>query len=178
MHRQDKEQTTSLLSQYSVLPSLTPTSEVPLEMDLSLSLSSIEPVVPSPSVMAQTLPVLEKDPLYINVTVKKGDVLEKIAKNNHSSVSAIMKANNLSSTQLKIGQVLKIPTNAPLASSSTPAKVVENKGAEEFYVVKEGDSPWVIASKNHVKLEELLQLNQLDEQKARRLRPGDRIRIR
>ena len=49
---------------------------------------------------------------------------------------------------------------------------------EDFYVVKEGDSPWAIALSNGIRLDELLKLNGLDEQKARKLRPGDRLRIR
>lgn len=129
----------------------------------------------------------------ISVTVKKGDFLEKIAKANNSSVNAIMKANQLASTQLKIGQVLKIPVkngvSTPVATSS-PSQTVQKPVAEvkqkpaavssgdDYYVVKEGDNPWLISSRNHLKLDELLRLNGLDEQKARRLRPGDRLRIR
>lgn len=120
----------------------------------------------------------------VTVTVKKGDFLEKIAKANNSSVAAIMKANNMTSTALKIGQVLKVPskgassavaaTKPKEATAAAPAA----SGSGEYYVVKDGDSPWLIASKNHVKLEELLKLNNLDDQKARKLRPGDRLRIR
>jgi peptidoglycan endopeptidase LytF len=111
------------------------------------------------------------------VTVKKGDVLEKIAKSYHTSVAAIMKVNQLSSTQLKIGQVLKVPTKEGVKLVAPPSQI-EKASLAEYYTVKEGDSPWLIATKNHVKLEELLKLNGLDEQKARKLRPGDRLRIR
>jgi len=112
---------------------------------------------------------------YVNITVKKGDVLEKIARANQTTVTAIMKSNNLTSTQLKIGQNLKIPlANGRSLTPAAPLAPVE----EEYYVVKEGDNPWLIASKNHVKLDQLLQLNGLNEEKARRLRPGDRLRIR
>lgn len=146
-----------------------------------LVFSSTSPLnVPVPILETPTPPVAAapakpsppKEPRFVNVTVKKGDFLEKIAKANQTTVAAIMQANHLSSTQLKIGQVLKIPAS-PLASE---AVLVQN--GEDFYVVKEGDSPWLIASRNHLKLEDLLRLNGLDEQKARRLRPGDRLRIR
>lgn len=117
---------------------------------------------------------------FVEVTVKKGDFLEKIAKANHCSVSAIQRANQLTSTQLKIGQVLKIPlaqdtSEHALATTVAPPKTLV---AENTYIVKEGDNPWLIASRNHMKVEELLRLNGLDEQKARRLRPGDRLKIR
>lgn len=138
--------------------------------------TSIDAILsPSPvQSIASTTPSDTKGP---TVTVKKGDMLEKIAKANGTTVSEIMKINRLASTQLKIGQVLKIPSKDGI--SLTPvAKNAPLSNDTEFYVVKEGDSPWLIASKNHVKLDELLRLNQLDEQKARKLRPGDRLRIR
>jgi peptidoglycan DL-endopeptidase LytF len=111
---------------------------------------------------------------YVQITVKKGDVLEKLAKANQTSVSEIMKANNLNSSQLKIGQVLKIPLTKG-CSAALPALSLADG---DFYIVKEGDSPWLIASRNKINLEELLRLNGLDEQKAKRLRPGDKLRIR
>ncbi len=103
-------------------------------------------------------------------------MLEKIAKANQTTVAAIMKANNMSSTQLKIGQVLRIPVGQKGGSSILTPAGTPAQG--EFYVVKEGDSPWLIASRNKINLEELLRLNNLDEQKAKRLRPGDKLRIR
>jgi LysM repeat protein len=112
-----------------------------------------------------------EQPRVKEVTVKKGDVLERIARQNRVSVSELMKFNNLTGTRLKIGQVLKIPAKAQKAISETTA------GAE-YYTVKNGDNPWVIAVRHHMKVEELLQLNNMDEAKARRLKPGDRIRIK
>ena len=112
---------------------------------------------------------------FVNVTVKKGDFLEKIAKANNTTVAAIMKANNMLSTQLKVGQVLRVPlvdNKKPMISS--PPRSLES----EYYIVKEGDNPWLISTRNKIHLEELLRLNGLDEQKARRLRPGDKLRIR
>jgi peptidoglycan endopeptidase LytF len=113
---------------------------------------------------------------FVNVTVKKGDVLEKLAKANNTTVSAIMKANHLSSTQLKIGQVLKMPLKGEKKGSS--ALNVSSQIEGDYYIVKEGDSPWLIASRNKINLDDLLRLNGLDEQKAKRLRPGDKLRIR
>lgn len=109
----------------------------------------------------------------VNVTVKKGDVLEKIARANQTTVAAIMKANHLTSSQLKIGQVLKIPLPK---EGVMQGAAVTHEG--EYYIVREGDNPWLIASRNKINLEELLRLNDLDEIKAKRLRPGDRLKIR
>jgi LysM repeat protein len=128
-------------------------------------------------------PVMERAPAIVDtqtapstlreVKVKKGDVLEKIARQNHVSVSDIMKANKLSSTRLKIGQTLKIPSVGSKPSIAT----VSNDGAE-YYTIKNGDNPWTIAVKHHMKVDELLKLNGMNEDKARRLKPGDRIRIK
>lgn len=112
------------------------------------------------------------------VIVKKGDVLEKIARHNHTTVADIMKRNGLVSTQLKIGQVLKV---VPTENTNSQVAAVEKKPLDptsaKYYIVKPGDNPWTIAVKNHLKVEELLKLNNMDEEKARKLKPGEKIRI-
>ena len=126
-------------------------------------------------------PLATSSPSFAEVKVKKGDVLEKIARANHVSVQELMKINKLSSTSLKIGQVLKVPGKA-IAKSAAPAKVQNESSATDsslkYYTVKSGDNPWTIAVKNHIKVEDLLRLNSMDEAKARKLKPGDQIRIR
>lgn len=108
------------------------------------------------------------------VTVQKGDTLEKIARANQVSVDEIYSHNHLTTSVLQIGQVLKIPQ----AHQVKTAVVSSAPSEENFYIVKQGDNPWSIAVKNHMKLDELLRLNDLNEEKARRLRPGDKLRIR
>jgi peptidoglycan endopeptidase LytF len=118
---------------------------------------------------------------FVEVRVKKGDVLEKIARNHRTSVQEIMKINKLSSTSLKIGQVLKVPSSIVVAKTATvkESSVAQTSdSAVKYYTVKSGDNPWTIAVKNHIKVEELLRLNNMDEAKARKLKPGDQIRIR
>lgn len=120
----------------------------------------------------------------IDVVVKKGDVLEKIARNNHTTVEQIMKQNQLSTTNLRIGQVLKVtpssaaPKKAATVASTPPAVASSSSSNAKYYTVKNGDNPWTIAVKNHMKVDELLKLNNLDEEKARRLKPGDQLRIK
>jgi LysM repeat protein len=116
---------------------------------------------------------------FLEVIVKKGDSLDKIAKAHHTTVDEIIKTNQLPSSFLKVGQVLKLPTiktAAPVAKKAGPEKVTA--GGPEYYTIKVGDNPWSIAMKHHLKVEELLKLNQLNEEKARKLKPGDRLRIR
>ena len=138
---------------------------------------------------------------YVEVTVKRGDALEKIARSNGVSVEDIKKVNQLTSNKLNIGQVLRIPiskasSNGPVAAAPTvktakPAAVVaENdakKGTEKkiaasaepvYYTIKGGDNPWKIAKQYQVKFEDLLKLNGLNEERARNLKVGDKIRVR
>ncbi len=115
------------------------------------------------------------EPAFVEVKVKRGDVLEKIARHHHCSVSEIMKINKLSSTNLKIGQVLKIATKS---AGSTKKAATSPEAGVKYYTVKSGDNPWTIAVKNHMKVDELLKLNNMDADKAKKLKPGDQIRIR
>lgn len=110
------------------------------------------------------------------IVVKKGDSLDKLARLNHTSVDEIVKLNRLSSTFLKIGQVLKMPEERKLASSNAQKKIQEPKA--QYYTIKVGENPWAIAMRHHMKVDELLKLNGLNEAKARKLKPGDRLRIR
>lgn len=141
----------------------------------------VAPVISSTPQVVATTPIAatqtkSEESSSVTITVKKGDVLEKIARHNNSTVALIMKANNLSSTNLKIGQVLKVPAKG---KKEATAAVAKSEGTEaEYYTVKEGDSPWLIASRNKVKLDDLLRLNAMDEQKAKRLKPGDKLRLR
>ncbi|MBS0653414.1 MAG: LysM peptidoglycan-binding domain-containing protein [Verrucomicrobia bacterium] len=114
--------------------------------------------------------------------VKKGDVLEKIARHHHCTVDEIMKLNKLSTANLRIGQTLKLPVKSSQASSiakapSPSSSSSATEGSPKYYTVKNGDNPWTIAVKNHMKVEDLLKLNNLDQEKARKLKPGDQLRI-
>lgn len=127
---------------------------------------------------------------FVEVTVKKGDVLERIARSNGTTVSSIVKANKLKTERLSVGQVLKVPAgrkknqdaaaSAAAVKESQPLQKNEEVKAVEkqYYVIKNGDNPWKIAKQFNVRFEDLLTLNNLDEEKARNLKIGDRIRVK
>ena len=75
--------------------------------------------------------------------VKKGDTLWDIAKKYNTSVSKIKSLNNLNSDVIKIGQVLKIPSNTIT------------------YTVKKGDSLWKISKEYGTTINDLINLNGL-----------------
>jgi LysM repeat protein len=147
-----------------------------------------QPLVAAPPPAIQPLPALPEPVLdFIEIKVKKGDVLEKLARHHQTSVAEIMQLNHLGTTNLRIGQSLKIANPALKKSdiiSQSPSHVTtvtkENKVSEsgaKYYTVKKGDNPWTIAVKNHMKVDDLLKLNNLSEEQARRLKPGDQLRI-
>lgn len=137
------------------------------------------PAAATPEPIAMPAPAMQPDETsYKEHKVKKGEVLERIARQHHVSVDDIMKFNSLSTTRLKIGQTLKIPSKSAPKSIAQAQPQPASDGAVKYYTVKNGDNPWTIAVKNHMKVEELLKLNNLDEDKARRLKPGDQIRIK
>lgn len=117
---------------------------------------------------------------YREIIVKRGDVLGRIARLNGVSVEELMKANNLSNSRLSVGQVLRIPEKKEIAvvqQEEVPIK--ENVKDEDvrYYTVRSGDNPWLIARRNKLDLQDLLRLNELDENTARRLKPGDKLRV-
>ncbi|MBA3817204.1 MAG: LysM peptidoglycan-binding domain-containing protein, partial [Parachlamydiaceae bacterium] len=139
------------------------------------------------------------DTRIVEVTVKRGDALEKIARSNGTTVEIIKKINNLSSSKLIIGQVLRIPVpvtssaasprsssvanasaNLPKASTSVPISEANGSANSEikYYTIKSGDNPWKIAKEHKVKYDDILKWNGMDEEKARSLKVGDKIRVK
>lgn len=76
-------------------------------------------------------------------TVKKGDTLAKIARENGVTYQSIMKANNLQSTNIKVGQ--KLTVGSTTAKTVTTSTTTANTAAAT-YVVKKGDTLAKIAA--------------------------------
>lgn len=86
--------------------------------------------------------------------VKSGETLSGIAARNGVSVSALVKANNLSNPNLiKVGQSLTIPGSSTSGSTSG--------GASATYTVTRGDTLSSIASRYGVSVSSLMAANQL-----------------
>ena len=82
---------------------------------------------------------------YLDYVVKKGDSLYSIASKYNTSVSDIMKINNLNTSLLNIGMVLKIPV----------------KSSEITYIVQSGDSLYSIARKYNTTIDSIKSKNNL-----------------
>ena len=96
----------------------------------------------------QTASVKQKLVTYI---VEEGDSLWKIANRFRTTTSVIKSLNQLSTSQLRVGQVLKVPARS---MSSEQAKT-------RVYLVHKGDSPYLIAKRHQMNLAEFLELNNL-----------------
>lgn len=170
----------------SALDDTAPLAATTDEDVVHFSETEIDPSTPQPKpeippVEPPTKPV-PTNVKIVEVTVKKGDALEKIARANGTTVDAIMKASQLSTDKLKVGQVLKVPVN-PVKAAPKPAAQTAKPAAEktiaqaEYYTIKAGDNPWKIAKQFNLKVDELLKLNNLDEERARNLKIGDKVRV-
>ena len=97
--------------------------------------------------------------------VKEGDSLWKIANRYNTTVNAIKDLNGLKSSNLQIGQVLIISSG--ITASGSPNT--------QEYIVKEGDSPYLIAQRNQMNLSDFLDLNNLTPQST--IFPGQRVLV-
>ncbi len=98
--------------------------------------------------------------------VQKGDSLWSISSKLGVNVSDIKKSNNLSSNNLSIGQVLIIP--------SKKSDDEESNADENVYVVKKGDSLWLIAKNYNTSVDEIKRLNNLS---SNTLSIGQKLKI-
>ncbi|GAB1797098.1 3D domain-containing protein [Priestia megaterium] len=102
-------------------------------------------------------------------TVKSGDTLYRIAKNNGTSVQQLKDWNNLSSHLIYVNQVLKISGTGTVSSS--PSAPVQEKTNEtqaspapsnsKSYKVQPGDTMWSVAQRHGISISQLKQWNNL-----------------
>ena len=97
---------------------------------------------------------IEEPPTSTNTyTVQSGDTLYKIARQFNTTVGDLISLNNLSSTTLSVGQVLRIPTN----------EQEPEEPEQDFitYTVKSGDSLWKISQEYGVSVDAIINANNL-----------------
>ena len=99
--------------------------------------------------------------------VKSGDSLWIIAKRYGTTTQQIQEMNRLSTTRLRINQVLKVPSK-----ESAPAQPAKGSGN---YYVQRGDSPYIIARKYNMSLNQFLKINNLTPRST--IYPGQSVRI-
>ncbi|MEN8124795.1 MAG: LysM peptidoglycan-binding domain-containing protein [Bacteroidota bacterium] len=120
----------------------------------------------------------------IRYRVRNGDYLGKIARRYGVSVSSIKRWNGLRSNNLRVGQRLTIYPRKSIASNSTNSKKSTTKSKKQpipkgkytTYVVKKGDSLWLISQKfPSVTVNEIKNWNNIWSSKY--LKPGTKLKI-
>ncbi len=87
-------------------------------------------------------------PSYLVHRVRRGESLSVIACRYGTSVRAIMNMNGLSSSSyIKQGWKLKVPTGNRTYNTRYSAKATQGTGNSQEYVVRKGDSLWKIANR-------------------------------
>jgi len=100
--------------------------------------------------------------------VKRGDTLNKIAKEYNIIVSDIKKWNNLSNSTIYPNQILKIETDYKYK--------ITNDTETKIYTVKRGDTLSEIAYRNHISLQDLILWNNIRNPNL--IYPGQKLTLK
>lgn len=117
------------------------------------------------------IPDVDKKPQWTTHRVLRGQTLSYIARKYGTSISALIASNNIrNKNQIKVGQVLRIPTNQYYASStiSTSQNFVIHK-------VKKGETLSEIAGSYSVGLSKIRSINNLYEERF--IYPGQKLKM-
>jgi membrane-bound lytic murein transglycosylase D len=111
-----------------------------------------------------TLPITSRpQPAYVYHRVRPGESLSVIARRYRTSVSKIMRANNIRRSHfIRAGKKLKIPVKGVVVTrrpAKAPARADGPRPSR--HVVKSGDSLWIIAKRYGTTTREIQQLNGL-----------------
>lgn len=101
--------------------------------------------------------------------VVSGDSLWGIAAKFNTTVDNLKALNNLTTTVIYTGQILKVPAAAPATISSSPTVTYKN------HTVASGENSWIISIKYGIPMSELLRANNFTESTV--LSIGQVIRI-
>ncbi|WP_102693311.1 C40 family peptidase [Rummeliibacillus pycnus] len=105
--------------------------------------------------------------------VKAGDTLSRIGKKYGVSYKSIMSWNNLKSTKIRVGQILKIKASASSKKSSTKT-TSKTSTSTTTYTVKSGDTLSGIGKKYGVSYKTIMSWNNL---KSTKIRVGQKLKI-
>ena len=138
------------------------------------------PPVVLPTNPPVVVPIVPEVPAGSEYTVVKGDILDKIAKNNHVSLKALEAANpNVQPTKLKVGQKLTIPAGGAVAPATTGTSAGTgltggSSGGGEIYVVKSNDTLTKIATSHGTTVKAIEAENNLSTTK---IKVGQKLKI-
>ena len=102
-------------------------------------------------------------PSYTSYTVKKGDTLYSIAKNNNINIDTLIKDNAITTNNLKIGTILKIrvPSTNEVIEECFGKEYIPPNSQTITYIVKRGDNLYNIAKKYNTTTDSIKKKNNL-----------------
>ena len=110
-------------------------------------------------------------------TIKKGDNISLIAKNNNVTVDDLKEWNNLDSNVVRVGEKLKIQKTIEAVAevSKKETKKKDKYQEQKLYVVQKGDSLFSISQKHHTTVADIKKLNDIKDEN---LQPGMKLKIK
>ncbi|MFC7406086.1 LysM peptidoglycan-binding domain-containing protein [Georgenia alba] len=140
---------------------------------------AVQPMTPLPGVHGASVGghVVRTDQPTMTYRVVAGDTVSRIAARTGSSVSAIVRANNLGSDALiRAGQMLRIPSAARSGGDEAPSATPASNGSSTTaHTVAAGDTLSAIAARYDTSVDRLVRLNGLDS--ADVIHVGQRLRV-
>ncbi|MDD2800750.1 MAG: LysM peptidoglycan-binding domain-containing protein [Methylococcales bacterium] len=122
-----------------------------------------------------------KRPLTTLYKVKAGEGLTAIASKNHTTLEALRKANHLTTSSVRAGMVLQIPTSNIASNKATdipflPKTATEKSAATQVYSVKKGDTLFNVAQRYSIPVKDVAEWNKLKMKTA--LVAGQKLTIK
>ncbi|MGE0788626.1 MAG: LysM peptidoglycan-binding domain-containing protein [Sandaracinaceae bacterium] len=146
-----------------------------------------EPVVDAPPPEPLEEPEPEGPPPGIDHTIAEGQTLWAIARAYDVSVSEIMEANRLRPRdvrRLRAGNTLRIPGAEAVVDLAAEASAEETTDEPPppaeggaYHRLIEGETLWDVAQLYEVAMGDLMEINELDDESVRTLRPGRQILV-
>ena len=153
----DTPNTTALLIEYGFIDN--PRDRIKLQNNLTNYVEGVVKAVSEYIGVPYSLPnTSEIGDVY---TVQRGDTLYSIARKFNTTVNELISLNNLTNTNLSIGQLIKLPQG-------------EEQSDYEIYTIQEGDSLYSIANEFNISVNDLIDFNALP---TTILTVGETIRI-
>jgi uncharacterized protein YkwD len=151
----------TLIASLPTAESLTPRPKPTALPTASVVIPTSTPAAVNTATPAAVVAVATSAPASSDYTVQAGDTLLSIAMASHVSMASIMLLNDMGDSQVvKLGQILHIPT----------AKTWPNENIFWFvYIVQPGEALSTIATRFGVKVDDLVQVNQLSDASAIRV---------
>lgn len=155
-------------------PAAAPADDVAEEIEIVTP-----PAMPAASEPATVAPAPAAPTVTAKHLVASGETLYGIARKYNISTDAISKANpQLKGHNIISGTYLNIPVKADSdAGRAAAAHAAAHEPTGPTYTIQRGDTLARIARKHKISTAKLMKLNNLSEKDARRIKPGDKLKV-